>query len=205
MKEGVIQYQLEFSKQPLPADIDNQALGACRARLFAKSLIGQDPKRYGGLGYGNISQRLPKSGKPHAFLITGSQTGHLSALKHQHYAWVTACDPFQNRLQAFGETAPSSEAMTHAMIYQTLPWVQGVIHVHWPKLWQNALSAGLAVTPAHVPYGTPHMAAAVQQVLLATHTFPTGSLAMLGHEDGIVVWGETLDAAEHCLMQYTEY
>lgn len=202
MQEGVIQYQLTYVCQPLPEHLDITLLEACRARLFAASLIGQDEQRYAGLGYGNLSQRVDVAGMPDAFLITGSQTGHLPALTRQQYALVTACDPQANRLQASGEIEPSSEAMTHAVIYQSLPSVQAVIHVHWPDLWQNARKHKLWVTAGEIPYGTPQMAAAVQQ-LVRENGFPsTGLVAMLGHEDGIIAWGKTLAEAEARLTYY---
>lgn len=201
MTEGVIQYHLDFSPQALADDFLLDKLNACRTWLFAQGLIGQDAQRYAGLGYGNVSQRVVLAGKPNAFLITGSQTGHLPVLDRQHYALVTACDPAQNQLQAIGETPPSSEAMTHAVLYQTLPQVHAVIHVHSPNLWQNAQQQGLPVTPKTVAYGTPEMAAAVRHILLDNSAMQVGLLAMLGHEDGIVAWGTTLADAEVRLMQ----
>ncbi len=205
MKEGVIQYQLDFMQQPLPDDIPLAELTVCRQRLWLRGLIGQDPKRYQGLGYGNVSQRFPDKNHAAAFIITGSQTGHLPQLQAKDYAWVLNCQPQQNYLQAMGLIPPSSEAMTHAVVYQALPWVQGVIHVHWPKLWQNSRALGLPATASSIGYGTPEMAEAIKQLVHNTDKFSSGIVAMLGHEDGIVTWGATLEAAEQQLMQYTEY
>ncbi|QTR49897.1 class II aldolase/adducin family protein [Candidatus Thiothrix anitrata] len=200
IKEGVIQYRLHVTSQALPATLAIAELEACRARLFAHGLIGQDPKRYDGLGYGNVSVRAVLEDNPNAFLITGSQTGCLSQLKRQDYALVTACDPQANELFALGEIAPSSEAMTHAVIYQILPQIQAIIHVHSEYLWQNAQQLMLPCTAVNIPYGTPQMAAAVQSIVLAQGV-PQGILAMLGHTDGIVTWGATLVEAEQQLIQ----
>lgn len=205
MNEGVIQYRLDFKQQVLPDELCLTDLNNCRSRLWRQSLIGQDPQRYAGLGYGNLSQRCKHSTHDSAFLISGSQTGHLAQLQASDYALVLNCQPQQNYLKAIGQTPPSSEAMTHAVIYQTLAWVQGVIHVHWPKLWQNAPLLGLPTTAAWISYGTPAMAEAIKRLLLKTDVFSSGIVAMLGHEDGIVAWGTTLEAAEQQLMQYTEY
>lgn len=202
MQEGVIQYRLDFTQQTLPDGLLPDELNVCRSRLFSMGLIGQDISRYAGLGYGNVSLRVPALITQDAFLITGSQTGHLPALEAKDYALVTACDPARNYLQAMGVIKPSSEAMTHAVIYQTLLPVQAVIHVHWPDLWQNALKQGMLVTAEEIPYGTPQMAAAVRQCLLQ-HNQYAGVLAMLGHEDGIVSWGRTLAEAESQLKQYS--
>lgn len=202
MREGVIQYRLDFAQQALPDGLLPDELNTCRSRLFSMGLIGQDDSRYAGLGYGNISLRVLALVTQDAFLVSGSQTGHLSVLGAKHYALVTACDPARNYLQAMGETRPSSEAMTHAVIYQTLLPVQAVIHVHWPDLWQNALKQGMLVTAEDIPYGTPQMAAAVRECLLKYNQC-AGVLAMLGHEDGIVSWGRTLAEAEAQLKQYS--
>lgn len=200
LNEGVIQYHLHQLTQALPAAVAIDELEACRARLFAQHLIGQDPARYQGLGYGNVSVRLALADNPNAFLITGSQTGHLAHLQRQHYALVTACNPQANELHALGEIPPSSEAMTHAAIYPLSPQIQAIIHVHSAALWQCAQQLKLPCTAADVPYGTPQMADAVQAIVRTQNT-PYGILAMLGHTDGIVTWGRTLAEAEQQLMQ----
>lgn len=201
MQEGVIQYHLDFSAQALPAAIDLAALDACRSHLFSLGLIGQNNLRYAGLGYGNVSQRFVVADSADAFIITGSQTGHLPVLSGEHYALVTACEPMKNYLRAEGMIKPSSEAMTHAVVYQSLPEVQAVIHVHWPDLWQNARDEGIPVIARNIPYGTPQMAAAVQAILSEENP-GAGALAMLGHEDGILFWGRTLAETEARIKQY---
>ncbi len=201
MQEGVIQYRLDFSAQALPAEVDLVALDACRSRLFSLGLIGQDDQRYAGLGYGNVSQRVALAENRDAFMITGSQTGHLPVLSRDGYALVTACEPMNNYLRAEGGIKPSSEAMTHAVVYQYLPEIQAVIHVHWPELWQNAPDQGIPVTARNIPYGTPQMATAVQAILAAGKP-GAGALAMLGHEDGILFWGRTLAETEARIKQY---
>ena len=58
-EEGVIRFDLEFtavSPVTIPA-LDE--LNAWRRILRQLGLIGQDPSRYGGYGFGNISRRLP--------------------------------------------------------------------------------------------------------------------------------------------------
>ena len=90
-QEGVIKYLLEFDRRAIADDISIESLDQWRHVLFNLALIGQDPARYGGLGFGNISFRIP--GSNDAFLISGSQTGHLPYLNREHYAVVTECDP----------------------------------------------------------------------------------------------------------------
>lgn len=203
MIEGVIQYRLDFSHAALGAYLPSvllNTLNTCREGLCALGLIGQDANRYEGYGFGNISCRVELPENREAFIITGSQTGHIAVLGRQHYALVTQCEPMQNRLRAIGETPPSSEAMTHAIIYQTLPEIEAVIHVHSPDLWQNAQVLGLPITAADVTYGTPQMAAAAREILFTSYAQQAGLLAMLGHEDGIVAWGTTLAGAQARIM-----
>ena len=84
--------------------------------------------------------------------------------------------------------------MTHAVIYQEIPKAEAVIHLHSPELWQRAQRLGLAVTDAAVEYGTPQMATEIERIVDAG--LPRGNtISMGGHEDGIITWGESLDAA----------
>ena len=204
MNEGVIQYQLHYQPQVLAPPVDITELNTIRAQLYKLKLLGQSPDIYQGLGYGNISQRLNNVQYPQGFLITGSQTGHLKTLNHCDYAWVLQCEPALNRLSAIGETPPSSEAMTHAVIYQSLAAVQAVIHVHWPQLWQQASQRQLLTTASAISYGTPAMAVAVAHALQTAGNPTRGCLAMLGHEDGILAWGPDLRSAFTYLIQQDE-
>src|SRR5690554_6460982 len=109
-QEGVVKYSLDYTTTPpvIPASIIE--LNAWRAVLFRLGLTGQDPRRYDGLAYGNVSIRLGST----AFLISGTQTGGLPRLSAEHYSLVTGFDLEQNLIAAKGPIAPSSEALTHA-------------------------------------------------------------------------------------------
>jgi hypothetical protein len=192
-QEGVIKYSLEY-RETQPVEFrDLEALERCRQKFRALGLIGGgNPQRYEGLGFGNVSHRLaPGSG---AFVISGTQTGHLESMGAEGYALVTSCDPARNRIVAEGAVRPSSEAMTHAVIYRQLPAVQAVIHVHSPQIWRHAGKLGLPRTAPEVPYGTPAMATEMQR-LIASGMGGWHTISMAGHEDGVITWGETLDAA----------
>lgn len=192
--EGVIKFQLDFEQGGALDYAQIERIELWRQRLMRLGLIGQDDKRYEGLGFGNISHRVNYSGVSHAFVITGTQTGQLQQMDAEHYALVTDCDPQRNRLQAQGAVKPSSEAMTHAVIYNKLPQVEAVVHIHSPELWQHALQLGLAVTNPVVEYGTPQMATEIERIIDAG--LPRGhTISMGGHEDGVITWGESLDAA----------
>lgn len=157
-------------------------------------MIGQDAARYAGLGYGNVSLRMADDRHPDVFLVTGTQTGHLPVLSVGDYARVLAFDICRNWLQADGGSKPSSEAMTHAAIYQQLPEVQAVIHGHSPVIWQQAQRLGLACTAPVIAFGTPQMALAMQ-TWLQQAPLPYNTIAMLGHQDGFITWGASLEQA----------
>lgn len=191
--EGVIKFTLSYTPGSLPPGTGLAALNHCRSQLWQLGVIGQDAQRYAGLGYGNVSLRLAEAGAA-TFLITGTQTGHWPVLTDQDYARVLAFDISRNWLQADGGSKPSSEAMTHAAIYQQLPEVQAVVHGHSPVIWQQAQRLGLACTAADIAFGTPQMALAMQ-AWLQRQPLPYNTIAMLGHQDGFITWGSSLEQA----------
>lgn len=201
--EGIIKYHLEFTPAPpLPA-AEIEEINLWRDKLYQLKLIGQDPARYGGYGYGNLSMRLapfdaPPNQRP--FLISGSQTGHLPKLGPEHYTVVTECYPAENRLVAHGPIRPSSESLTHGAVYALSPAIRVVLHVHSPEIWQAAAGLGIPITDASVPYGTPAMAAEVARLFASTDLAVRRIFSMGGHEDGIVAFGETAEEAGATLL-----
>jgi ribulose-5-phosphate 4-epimerase/fuculose-1-phosphate aldolase len=201
-QEGVIKFHLNFVVKPVeqPELAEKLALlNAARTRLKEHALLGQDPARYGGDGFGNISVRL--DGK--RFLISGSQTGHLQTLTDADVALVERCDYHANHLWAHGLCKPSSESMTHGVAYQTLDTVAAVIHVHSPVIWRHAAVLGLPATAADIPYGTPDMAEAVRQLLQRASSVKKLSpliFVMQGHEDGVVSVGDDLAECTQSLL-----
>lgn len=198
-REGVIKYQLSHQYAPLPAQIDTVELNAWRQLLQRLQLIGQAPDRYDGLGFGNVSQRLIPG--ENQFVITGTQTGHLPHLKPEHFAVILDASPNDNCLQALGPTQPSSEALTHASVYQNLPGIQAVVHVHSPEIWRHTDQLSLPHTAGDIPYGSVAMAKAVEKLLMSGQLRERPIFAMLGHQDGIVALGESLAAATSTLLE----
>ena len=129
--EGVIKYKLDFHAGETVSE-DLEELNTWRSILHGLHLIGQVETRYQGYGYGNISIR--SSGNPSHFITSGSQTGGFSKLTPQHYVTVEHCDIPHNQVIARGPIKPSSEALTHGMIYQLDPTVHCVLHVHDPAI-----------------------------------------------------------------------
>jgi ribulose-5-phosphate 4-epimerase/fuculose-1-phosphate aldolase len=202
-QEGVIKFHLEFTPgPPLPA-VEIARLNTWRAKLYRQKLIGQDPARYGGYGYGNLSMRLaPYDAAPalRRFVISGSQTGDLAELGPEQYAIVTECYPQENRVVAHGPIRPSSESLTHAAVYALDPAIRVVFHVHSPEIWHVAALLGIPITDPNIPYGTPAMAAEVVRLFAETTVAQRRIFSMGGHEDGIVAFGETAEAAGEALL-----
>lgn len=201
-QEGVIKYRLEHHWADPPKAALIRSLNAWRELLRGLGLIGQDPTRYGGLDFGNLSRRLenPQGNGTPAFLISGTQTGHLARLGPEHYARVRECDTKRNRILADGPIHPSSESLTHGAIYAAAPELIYVFHTHCPAIWQHARTLGIELTAADVPYGTPEMAADVYRLFTTTDARRRGVFAMGGHEDGVISFGHNIEAAGYAMV-----
>lgn len=206
--EGVIKFQLDFQFGPAPEEPLLHELNHWRSVFLAQALLGQDPGRYDGFGFGNLSRRLPQ-GEGNAFLITGSQTGHLKTLQPSDYALVLNCNPTGNTLQASGRSKPSSEALSHGVLYQCRPEINWVMHLHSPDIFHNRERLHLPSTDPAAAYGTPEMAGEIGRLVRTTDPCRPGLLVMTGHEDGILAYGPgaeetgnlvmaTLAAAQRC-------
>ncbi len=200
-QEGVIKYRLSHQAEGPAASEAVAELIAWRRILHRLDLIGEDPNRYGGFGFGNLSVRLPPScGARYPFLISGTQTGALTELGPEHFAVVTDWIPHENRILSKGPIQPSSEAMTHAGIYALDQRTRAVIHVHSPHIWQAARWLALPQTPADADYGSPAMAQAVRELLAQRENRRRRVFVMLGHEDGVVAFGPSLSHAGCALL-----
>ncbi|OAI14355.1 aldolase [Methylomonas lenta] len=196
--EGVIKYHLDHHPSELSHAVDISQINAWRSLLLRLKLIGQSVEKYNGLGYGNISQRL-LFGKP-GFLISGTQTGHLSQLTPEHFAIVESASPKRNSIISSGPSQPSSEALTHASVYLHDNRANAVIHVHSPELWRNTQTLGLPHTCAEIAYGSVEMAEAVAELFASGQLKPLPLFSMLGHEDGIVAFADSLPSAATILI-----
>lgn len=192
-REGVIRFALDFRPGPPPAAELLVELNAWRTIFRRLGLLGRDPARYDGLGFGNLSCRSATDAAPAAFVISGTQTGGLERLSPEHYATVLTCDTAHNRVAAVGATPPSSEALSHGALYQALPSVAWVMHLHSPEIFAVRERLQLPVTDPAAPYGSPRMAAEIRR--LAPGAGSPGLLVMGGHEDGILAFGATASQA----------
>jgi L-ribulose-5-phosphate 4-epimerase len=103
-QEGVIKYQLQHEQKLINAEFSLSEINAWRTVIFRLGLIGQDPERYDGLGFGNISQRLNSQGSQ--FIISGTQAGSIEHLSPENYCLVVKADPRKNRLESCGLCNP---------------------------------------------------------------------------------------------------
>ncbi len=187
--EGVVKYQSFWTRAPAPHAAVVDELETWRRPLFEAGLIGEYEEH--GIGYGNISARC---GEPGQFMISGTQTGHLATTDKSHYAVVTSWSVHGNRVCCVGLSQASSEAMTHAAIYQLDQHIGAIVHVHSAELWRQNLDR-LPTTSRDVPYGTPEMANEFRRLYVDNDFRKTQLAVMGGHEDGILSFGRSLEEA----------
>jgi ribulose-5-phosphate 4-epimerase/fuculose-1-phosphate aldolase len=203
-EEGVIKFDLQFTPAGPVSPNSLQELNRWRSILWTHKLIGQDPNRYEGYGFGNVSQRIApfnaECGK-RAFVISGTQTGKLEELDNNHYAIVSTWDTAHNQVTASGPVKPSSESLTHAMIYDLDNELRAVLHVHSPDIWKAAASRNIPLTDTLVEYGTPAMTQEVRRLFNETSVRQSGIFAMGGHEDGVVSFGPDVEQAGQILLR----
>lgn len=190
--EGVIKFNCNWIQDEPLNEALIRKLNAWRDKLYTLKLVGVTPE---GIGYGNLSIRSKNNNQ---FIITGSSTGKFTTLGPEHYALVTEYNIEGNSLTTHGPIKASSESLTHAMIYECCKDAMAVFHVHDRALWKKLLHT-LPATSKDVPYGTPEMAKEIQR-LFNEHDLEKHKLfAMAGHQDGVVVFGKTVDEAGELL------
>jgi ribulose-5-phosphate 4-epimerase/fuculose-1-phosphate aldolase len=182
--EGYIKFNCTWIEEGLESETIIEELNNWRQKLYNQQLIGAYP---GGIGYGNISTRLMDD----TFLITGAGTGNLKHLNDNHYTSVIGFDFDANTIICQGPIMASSESLTHAIIYETMPEVNAVVHIHHHVLWQKLLNTA-PTTSAQVAYGTPEMANEIKRLLGAKNFRNRQILVMAGHADGLLAFGKDL-------------
>lgn len=203
-EDGVIKFDLVFCEAAAVPDCVLTKLNRWRSILWQQALIGQDPARYEGCGFGNVSQRIGDLNAPRgkrSFMISGTQTGHLQELDDSHYAHVKTYDAASNAVSAEGPVKPSSESLTHGMIYDLDKDIRVVLHVHSPDIWLAANRLGIPVTDTAVPYGSPGMAEEVQRLFNETDVREKKIFSMGGHEDGVISFGTTVEEVGDILLR----
>jgi L-ribulose-5-phosphate 4-epimerase len=205
--DGVIRFAALHRSRPLePRTLGEpaRALAAWRELLARLGLLGRDPARYEGAGFGNVSVRLgPCGAVPRGrrrFLVTGSQTGGVRVVTLAHLCVVERWDLAANQVESEGPLEPSSESLTHGAIYDMAPDARAVLHVHAPEVWRSARAIGVPLTAPGAANGTPAMAHEVQR-LCREGAAAGGLIAMGGHEDGVLAFGPAIETAGLALVR----
>ncbi|MCB1684309.1 MAG: class II aldolase/adducin family protein [Pseudomonadales bacterium] len=199
--EGIIRFAYDL--QPSVSSIVDEELfaqlKAWRTILTKLSLLGRHPRRYDGLGFGNLSLRDPE--RPGEFIITASQSSGIRRIDQRNITRITNYNLQRFWVDACGEEPPSSETMTHAMIYAADPRISWVFHAHSPEIWSRAAALALPCTPDTAVNGSGELVQAVSDLLNRYHSRPI-VFATLGHTDGIFACGPTARDAGGLLVSY---
>lgn len=196
--DGYIKFACHLipEKIEIPASLFDP-LNFWREEMWHKSFIGAYSD---GIGYGNISIRVPQSDD---FYISGSATGGIPELDQFHYPLVERCDLAQNALWCRGVVKASSESMSHAAIYSCDSCIGAVVHIHSRKLWERYLDI-LPTTAKEVEYGTPEMAYEIIRLMGLAETQNKKVFVMGGHFEGIVAFGKTIEEAARRILVLEE-
>jgi len=196
IKEGYIKFSCKWNKRICNiSDMYFHVLNLNRNRLYNLNLIGMCEN---GIGFGNISMRIPNSND---FYITGSSTGKYSKLSKKHFSLVTDFDFNRNFVDCTGQFKASSESLTHAAVYVSSPKINAVVHVHHFNLWKK-LKDKIPTTNPAVAYGTPEMAYEIMRIIQKNET---EIVIMGGHEEGILTFGEDLPKAVEVLLSHYQF
>jgi hypothetical protein len=194
--EGVVKYRLDHTPGAPRGLPEIGELPAWHQICHRLGLIGRNPERYDGYAYGNLSRRLSAT----SFVISGTQTSGDTQLDPSRYALVTGWAIERNAIRSTGPCEPSSEALSHAALYQRAAAIRFIIHVHAPELWDRAAALQLPVTDPFAPYGTPEMARSIWELFDRGLLGDAGLFAMGGHQDGVIAFGQTATAAGTLLV-----
>ncbi len=135
------------------------------------------------------------------FVISGTQTGDMVDLLPEHYAVVRAYYPARNLIVGEGPVRPSSESLTHGMVYDmdvTAAMGDACPLTAYLACMPRAL--GIPMTDGSVAYGSPEMAGEVQRLFQDTDVSERKIFGMDGHEDGIVTFGRSAEEAGFVLL-----
>jgi len=188
-QDGSIKYDCHLSTEKIviPSELFDP-LNYWRDELWLRCYIGAYPD---GIGYGNISIRLPQTNQ---FYISGTATGGIPELGQIHYPLVEQCNPVMNAIWCRGLLRASAESMSHSAIYMANPGVGAVVHIHNLQLWEKYLDV-LPTTSKEVEYGTPEMAFEIGKIMSLPETLDKKVFVMGGHKEGLISFGKTVEEA----------
>lgn len=193
-QDGSVKFDCQLVKEKIviPPELFDP-LNYWRNELWLKCLIGAYPD---GIGYGNISIRVPESDQ---FYISGTATGGIPELEQFHYPLVESCNPALNTLSCRGLIKASAESMSHDAVYSTDPEIMAVVHIHSRNLWDKYFGV-LPTTDSAVEYGTPEMAGEIVRIMINPSTLKNKVFVMGGHAEGIISFGKTVEEAAKIIL-----
>ncbi len=204
--DGVIKYdRTNFSLSDALASSEYLELENWRLKLYELNLIGEYPSVQ--IGFGNMSEvrdygQYFLSSRPQ-FVITGTQTGKFQSLDGSHYTRVLDYQISELKIKMMGKIEASSEALTHAAIYESNRNIKAVFHIHSHTIWKRMIEDKSPFTNEHIPYGTVEMARATQECIRGSDS---GVFCMHGHEDGVVIFGKSLEETGKLTLElYDKY
>ncbi|MGC9471539.1 MAG: class II aldolase/adducin family protein [Bacteroidales bacterium] len=195
-KEGYIRFHCHWRPSgPLIPSGMVREINRWRSVLHSMEMLGclED-----GTGFGNISIRAPSAGK---FFITGTATGKLKKLHAGHFSLVENYVIDENTITCTGPVRASSESLSHAAVYETLPGVHAVVHIHHAGLWEKWKNR-VPTTDKRAEYGTPEIAREVIRLLQHGKNAEKRMVVMGGHPEGIIIFGKNLEEAMASLLAY---
>jgi ribulose-5-phosphate 4-epimerase/fuculose-1-phosphate aldolase len=185
--EGYVKYTGEHTmcpviETPLWADLNR-----ARTKLCEMGLVGV---RSDGIGFGNLSVRI----NGNEFLISGTATGASPVLGPDGYCLISSFDVDRNCVVSTGPVKPSSETMTHGVIYQSCPGANCVIHIHSRQIFDGMIRDSYPAMPETAAYGTPEIALAIGK-LVGHASGNEGSIVMTGHDEGVIIYAAAIERA----------
>lgn len=190
--EGYIKFTCDWQKDNITVKCSNPLLST-RDTMHEMGYIGFDKQHQ--VGYGNISERADNN----QFIISGTQTGHIYPIQSSDFTLITKFNIDANEVYCSGPVKSSSETMTHAALYEALPLVNCIIHIHSKPIWEKLLNTKM-VTSGEVPYGTPEMAYEIKRLMRVQAVLDSKILGMAGHEDGVIAFGKTFEEAVEAIL-----
>jgi ribulose-5-phosphate 4-epimerase/fuculose-1-phosphate aldolase len=187
MIDGIIKYSIDHQTAATPLFSGYDELEALRKRLFALGLIGEKE----GIGYGNLSMRHEGS---KSFFVTATQTGNMQSLTREYYTYIYDYEFDTFKVISQGAHKPSSEALSHAMIYAIDERITAVIHIHSLALWRYMKAQDTLATTA--AYGTAEMVEEIRELYNTLDPLTNNAFVMKGHKEGIITFGRSVEEAE---------
>jgi len=193
-EDGYVKYSANLIEEKVLSKEVLLNLNEWRAKMIELNLIGVYEN---GVGFGNISEESDDG-----FIITATATGGMKDLSVKFYPEVIKYNLETNSVDYKGlkDYPPSSEAMTHAAVYESDSSIRAIIHVHNKTMWNHLLNK-VPTTSKKAAYGTPEIAYEIKRLFKETKVCEQKILVMAGHEEGIITFGKDLVEAGEIMLE----